>query len=470
MSNKAVLYIDQSIKELTKDLDFTPPTIRGVKWPSLSQKNPLQTAENQQDNTSKEGASGCCTVKFSKNPLYSIQYQGVDWITLEIFTMREIEPGKGAFLFYVDADFHSGKNWQKIYKIITIANGKPETFATLETENYEQSYKNSHLKIENRFLYRPDLTHLLSCCFSELGFKFIAISRIDTYVDFQEFNPKNCTRNPENFIKQNFNNTYIKSGRASKLNFNQTREYVPEFVPIEFYSQETDKTKITGVRWGKRTTGFQIRMYNKTYEMQQKIHKPHIESTWKAVGFDMQKPVWRLEFEIHRKDFVSVDRETGTFINSMRDLQSINPENINKINEYLFYRHFKFHKRKITSQGKRITLNDRKRRLPSFYPMQLAKPVLIHHVEESIPSGRSEKIELTRLAKLYLQTKFHQSNIAENVKAVLAFRLNEFALHEWFQKRFEHINFGENFGCMDIAHFTNLSQSKIDLLCPTCGK
>jgi hypothetical protein len=356
----------------------------------------------------------------------------LDWFALSINLKCPIDAKIGTgFVFDIDPQFAVGKFWRKIYKVLTQLNGVWEVFADLETDNVEPSVKHSCLRIHNKWLYHGERELLQKSCCEELGFEYIATNRVDMAFDFQRFESNIC-QDPEQFIKKVFNGDYLKTGRASFKAFAELPAALP---PQQYfvYANGGERIKVTGCVFGKASSGMQIRMYNKSEEMRAKLHKPWIAEAWEQAGFDMSKDVWRIEFQVNVKDFMKCDRVTGDLIVAMKDLESVSSDRLLHFATMMYERHFKFHRRVKKCGNKRVVLHDKKRRLPSFYPldittMQFAKVKIVS--EQS--SGRTQRIEVKNLVKLHEDIKHQPTDVAMHVRNVIAYRVGQYGLHDWF--------------------------------------
>lgn len=459
-----------------------PSAIRVHKCPLDTTKNHSLEVGYQLVSNQKKGADTSCTQKSIKKQTQTSTIIGFDWLTLQINIISNIndiiETQNIANKFSIDQKYHVGKIWKKIYKIVLHHNGKSEVFAELETENQHESITSSNIRLQNKFLYDLNFIPLAEECFNAFGFKFIGISRIDLYMDFQKMNSK-VSQNPENFIKQVFNGNYLKQGRSTFMPFVKASlynakidRYNDEREDKVFYTKAEERIKITGCRWGKISSGFQIKMYNKTLEMKEQKFKPYIQQTWTASGFVDNLPVYRLEFTVNRKDFYSYDKTSGEIFDNMRNLEQLTPQNLEYATLMLYKRHFKFHRRIVTINGKRKVLNDRKRRLPEFYPIDTKN---INWVKQKVTtestSGRTKKIEISNLVKDYLAVKDTPTPLAGELLKVLGFKLSDSGLYDWFYNKFSELKLPDDFGVYNyMPQFQLSNNQKLFQKCPTCSK
>lgn len=458
------------------------PTIRARKCPLLDTKNHSQVTGYQTVDEQKKGALSTCTQNKTKKDPRNPTIIGFDWLTLQISIISNIsdiiEQQNIANKFSIDPKYNVGLNWKKIYKLVIHHHGKSEVFAELETENKHESVTSSCIRFQNKFLYDKDFLQLAEDCFNAFGFKFIGISRIDLYMDFQKLNSK-VSQNPENFIKQVFNGNYLKQGRASFMPFvkadlynHRLDQYNDERLEQNFYTKGGERMNITGARWGKLSSGFQIKMYNKTLEMAEQKFKPYIDHSWKAAGFVDNLPTYRLEFTVNRKDFYSYDKTTGEIFDNMRELSQLTPEMLEYATLMLYKRHFKFHRRIVTINGKRKVLNDRKRRLPEFYPIDTKDAIWIKEkVTVQSSSGRTKKTEISNLVKDYLAVKDAPTPLADELLKVLGFKLSDSGLFDWFYKKYSELQLPETFAAYSYIPEQQLhTNQKLFQKCPTCSK
>lgn len=427
------LLIDNSISLETikqqNEAILPPSTIRGVKCPS---KKTFQSSETR----------SCI---------------GIDWLTISVKGLAPLDSLKGNFFFEIDPNFYASKYWRKIYKVTTFLNNDsltPEVFGFLETENTEQRTQHWNFKIHNRFLYTKDFSYWVELALKELRLQFLAISRIDLAADFQNWK---APVSPERFVTKCFTGDYLKTGRY-------------ELLP---YSKNGEDVQVTGCRFGKASSGFQIRMYNKTLEMNKKTYKPWVKAAWDNAGFDDSQDTWRIEFEVHRKDFALVDKQTGEVINTMRSIQSITDESITNLFKTLYEKHFQFFKRVSTVKGKRVLNTDRKRRLRGFYPLDLGTCSYTKiGLSGATETGRSQRTELRKLVESYNTTKNFGTDLSYSIKQLIAIKVIKYQNSEWFCREFPDFIDFENLD-IDLRTYDNeVKQTTLfnNEKCPTCHK
>lgn len=138
------------------------------------------------------------------------------------------------------------------------------------------------IKFDNEILYLKifNRRYLLRFLVA-IGMEFKYVSRLDIYRDFQRF--KNIM--PEDMIRSFMQERYLSLSRAK---FNVIGTNNESGLNYEY------------LRNGKKNTGRQFYLYNKSLELQQVGNKEHIVKTWYDAGFNDLFDVWRLELSLTR--------------------------------------------------------------------------------------------------------------------------------------------------------------------------
>lgn len=150
----------------------------------------------------------------------------------------------------------------------------------------------AQITFRNWVLYDFDVcTYITNIC-RVAGFYPVSVTRLDVACDFQ------CFRSgiaPTDFIKRFALGKYVKNGGG---NFGAMGKCG---VSLE----------IETLTFGKRASGIYCRLYNKSREQEEGVKKEWITKQWEQIGFNLNKPVWRLEFELRGKSIKLLDKETG---------------------------------------------------------------------------------------------------------------------------------------------------------------
>lgn len=161
------------------------------------------------------------------------------------------------------------------------------------------------IKLENRYLYSSRYPFILSKMLAESNIKFVGISRLDLFLDFQEFLNN---LNPQIFIEKVFNLEILKNGRS------------------KFATQGATAQKINFeyLKFGTRSANSLVYLYNKTKELQEVKDKEYIRETWTASGYDPTRDVWRLEYSFKPSKHGVIDLEDADYSHlTISDLSDI---------------------------------------------------------------------------------------------------------------------------------------------------
>ena len=138
------------------------------------------------------------------------------------------------------------------------------------------------LKISNEWFYiEQDIRPIIYLLQSVYKLKFKSISRADIYIDCQSI--KGLT--PIDIYK----------GLTIKAIINKGKAFARP------YHNDPRSMEVTGFTIGSRTSKNKyLRCYNKTLEMQ-KTSKEYIQNHWNQIGFEANKPVYRIEVQLNVK-------------------------------------------------------------------------------------------------------------------------------------------------------------------------
>lgn len=136
------------------------------------------------------------------------------------------------------------------------------------------------IKVANETLYTYDAVNLLLEFMKAYGFVYKSLSRIDICCDLIKFDNQ-CTpqRLINRFLSTEWRHLHAKTYTLVGNNGNHLdHEYI---------------------RWGSRSSGLCVYMYNKSKEMRDKSPKKWITDSWAVNGLDYTKhDIWRIEFSI----------------------------------------------------------------------------------------------------------------------------------------------------------------------------
>lgn len=206
------------------------------------------------------------------------------------------------------------------------------------------------LKICNSVLYEEGAMQRVMRIVLGLGLEYRGITRLDLCMDFNEFYGGLL---PQNLIDRYRNGEYWKVGPNEAMLWLNGRYHVCERkdgqvaaldgVPAlkgrareawkKYVAERTEDLRGTriapptfqrgkrifqlmppevgSITWGKRSSGVQVQLYNKTKELREVKMKHYIYNTWVANGLDVDRDVWRLEIRIQSAGKELVNLSTG---------------------------------------------------------------------------------------------------------------------------------------------------------------
>ncbi len=226
----------------------------------------------------------------------NVKLLNIDWLTLSCSGgLESNDPNLVVERQYLD---NGAPRTSRQYGNLSKIYYKNQLIATTESEPHSQIIpaNNVRVKIENRILYLRNTKNIVQNMLNALDLKFNQISRLDVAMDFQKFDNG---LNPENLIRRFVKNEYVKVGRG-------------KFAIIG--SQKVVQHRFEYMRWGSKSTGKQMYLYNKTNEFKETKDKRYIRELWEMEGLT-GKDVWRLELSITGNQQKATDTSTGEFKN-----------------------------------------------------------------------------------------------------------------------------------------------------------
>lgn len=150
-----------------------------------------------------------------------------------------------------------------------------------------------HFKINNRECYQENVGgRVMELC--NIGGLYIkSISRVDFCADFQYFFNG---LNPNTLISGFASMKYLKIGQP-RFSLHGTTE--------------KGYNAYNSVLFGSKNSNVYTRFYCKTIEMAEVGMKQWIVDCWRALGFDMARPVWRVEFAVKAPGRRMLDKKTA---------------------------------------------------------------------------------------------------------------------------------------------------------------
>lgn len=253
------------------------------------------------------------------------------------------------------------------------------------------------IKMANPTLYCSDWYFLLMDIMAVLDWHPHNLTRCDLAVDLNYFVGGLL---PSTFIRKYVcknNNSYIRHG-SNKWSL--------------YGRKEMRTTVFDSIRWGSRSSGVSVYLYNKTKELNDAHDKPWIREAWKKAELSSTLDVWRVEISITSQGLGLKSLTNGMFHTLFIDDIS-KPEFVKEVFLTFASHYFKFFR--TDSKAKRKRDLKEVQLLPN--PKDPAyKPTSLY---EYVNSGRTERIVANKLFDIveYLQDRdFENKN--ETIKAI----------------------------------------------------
>ena len=152
-----------------------------------------------------------------------------------------------------------------------------------------------HVKVANYWLYRDDWHEVLQHALRHFRINPIKLSRVDLAVDWQ--------------------NGVSGIAAVDVMKGLMNRKYYKIHQP-SWRANGTDKDTINwhSMAFGSKSSPVFTRFYNKTLELDT-TGKDYIRDCWKSAGFNLQRDVYRVEFQLTDLGTSTVDVDTGEVVN-----------------------------------------------------------------------------------------------------------------------------------------------------------
>lgn len=347
-----------------------------------------------------------------------ISHISVDWLQLNC---RYIDPvgtiiPTGMILKLQD---YQTKHFKKVYILYTM---QWDEMATLACEPHSSVLKNNMvlLKINNKFLYNPNLQNMVMKLLDDLKLIFVSITRIDLAADFNFFEKY---YNPEKFIFDFLQQKIFKTGKAKFSVYGETNR------------RKKTKLRSNYLRFGSETSEVSYYLYNKTIELEQVKNKPYIRELWKKIDLDTKKDIWRLEFSIKSNLKAAIEEETGEYICNLNHLNILLENNVLSLYKAMFEKHFNFVK---SAELKKDSNLSRAKKINLLNFVENTK-FRIERISEKKESNRADKIFLKKLKEFNSEMRgsdiLFEQEIGEKVNEILIQYANSRALLEWAEKK-----------------------------------
>lgn len=250
------------------------------------------------------------------------------------------------------------------------------------------------IKSSNSMLYYKYWRFMIEDVLHVLGWRALNITRLDLCCDFNKFDGG---LTPQSFIR-----AYLYPATNKQVSFLRVGSNKAHIV----LSKDMYNVDYQTLRWGSRSSGVSVYLYNKSEEMKSQKYKPYIVKLWEQNGLvtdNPKLPVYRLEFSINSKGTSLKDLELDECFNLW--LQDFDDEaKVYDLFKCFAKKHFRF--RKLSYKHGKLAKPDGS---PARYVRDLpeidlfrwdAAPVRPVSLYRPVDSGRTERLISKRLGVL----------------------------------------------------------------------
>lgn len=253
------------------------------------------------------------------------------------------------------------------------------------------------IKMANPTLYCTDWYFLLMDVLAVLEWHPHNLTRCDLAVDLNYFVGGLL---PSTFIRK-----YVCKNNSSFIRHGSNKWAL-------YGRKEMRTTVFDSIRWGSRSSGVSVYLYNKSKELREVKDKPWIRAAWKKAELSSALDVWRVEISITSQGLGLKSLADGMFHTLFVD-DIAKPEHLQEIFLTFASHYFKFFRTDPTAKRKRdlkeVQLLPRQKE-------QVYKPTSLY---EYVNSGRTERIVSNKLFDIieYLQERDFADKY-ETIKAI----------------------------------------------------
>ena len=221
----------------------------------------------------------------------------------------------------------------RVYSCIADVTYKGQEFMTITYQPLSKIINESacHVKVTNYWLYTDKWLDILKLAFGEFRIKPIQVSRVDISCDWQ----------------------YSRSGVSasvlmSKLVKGDYRKiHQPRWT---LHAIDTEKELwYNGMSFGSKKSSCFTRFYNKSLELKEVKDKIYIRECWEQADLDLDKDVYRVEFQLKADGRKSIDKSTGAIIDISVD-ELIDRQRVQEL--FLYYAAYYFDIRRNDNERK----------------------------------------------------------------------------------------------------------------------
>lgn len=262
------------------------------------------------------------------------------------------------------------------------------------------------VKMANPTLYCADWYFLLMDVLAVLEWKSHNLTRCDLAVDLNYFVGGLL---PSTFIRK-----YVCKNNCSFIRHGSNKWAL-------YGRKEMRATVFDSIRWGSRSSGVSIYLYNKSKELREVKDKPWIRAAWKKAELSSTLDVWRVEISITSQGLGLKSLADGMFHTLFID-DIAKPEYLQEIFLTFASHYFKFFRTDPTAKRKRDLKEVQLLPRPKE---QVYKPTSLY---EYVNSGRTERIVSNKLFDIveYLQER----DFADKYETIEAIKKAETVFNE----------------------------------------
>lgn len=262
------------------------------------------------------------------------------------------------------------------------------------------------IKMANPTLYCADWYFLLMDVLAVLEWHPHNLTRCDLAVDLNYFIGGLL---PSTFIRK-----YICKNNSSFIRHGSNKWAL-------YGRKEMRATVFDSIRWGSRSSGVSVYLYNKSKELREVKDKPWIRAAWKKAELSSTLDVWRVEISITSQGLGLKSLADGMFHTLFID-DIAKPEYLQEIFLTFASHYFKFFRTDPTAKRKRDL---KEVQLLPRTKEQVYKPTSLY---EYVNSGRTEKVVSNKLFDIveYLQKR----DFADKYETIEAIKKAEIVFNE----------------------------------------
>ena len=192
---------------------------------------------------------------------------------------------------------YSTNVYNRVYSVTKLIGSTylPIAIITAYPKSRALNQNSCHIKLDNQILYTQDVFNELKSLIQTYHLDYQSISRIDIAYDCNRYANR---WTPLRLLQDYVAGKVLKIGNNSPVvNYKSMGYLIGNQTKTDNIDLKRTKPRINAITWGSHSSGVQLQIYDKSYELRTQHYKQWIVDAWTRAGLDVDN-VWRTELRI----------------------------------------------------------------------------------------------------------------------------------------------------------------------------